>query len=436
MRPDVTIPALTNFAHNTDGPAFAGSLFPFLFVTIACGALSGFHVMMSSGTTPHLIAKESQTRMIGYGGMLFESFVAIMALVAAISLNPGIYYSMNTPQASIQKLAASSYQADKSAEYNASKAIPNVAMMPDGSKLSIDWEGTTGEKALQQVAKDVGEKSIVSRTGGAPTLAVSMSNILHKVPVIGGTNMMGFWYHFAIMFEALFILSAVSAATKSTRYLLNDALRSFKKLGRLGDDDWLPSKIVTTAVIVGVWGALLLMGVSDPNGGIKIMYPLFGISNQLIAAVALAIVCVMVIRKGYLKWVWIPVIPLVWDVCVTFAASWQKIFSTDVNIGYFASYSAAKSQVDSGKLTGLLLTNAQATMRNTMIQGILSVIFLLCVAILLAICAVKVVKILQTNKVGDKFSSEEAFEESNLFETSSFWPSHLEHKVLKSKVKN
>ncbi|MEI3626482.1 carbon starvation CstA family protein, partial [Lactococcus lactis] len=210
VRPDVTIPALTNFAHNTDGPAFAGSLFPFLFVTIACGALSGFHVMMSSGTTPHLIAKESQTRMIGYGGMLFESFVAIMALVAAISLNPGIYYSMNTPQASIQKLAASSYQADKSAEYNAAKAIPNVAMMPDGSKLSIDWEGTTGEKALEQVAKDVGEQSIVSRTGGAPTLAVSMSNILHKVPLIGGTNMMGFWYHFAIMFEALFILSAVS----------------------------------------------------------------------------------------------------------------------------------------------------------------------------------------------------------------------------------
>ncbi|MGL4342172.1 MAG: carbon starvation CstA family protein, partial [Lactococcus lactis] len=203
VRPDVTIPALTNFAHNTDGPAFAGSLFPFLFVTIACGALSGFHVMMSSGTTPHLIAKESQTRMIGYGGMLFESFVAIMALVAAISLNPGIYYSMNTPQASIQKLAASSYQADKSAEYNAAKAIPNVAMMPDGSKLSIDWEGTTGEKALEQVAKDVGEQSIVSRTGGAPTLAVSMSNILHKVPLIGGTNMMGFWYHFAIMFEAL-----------------------------------------------------------------------------------------------------------------------------------------------------------------------------------------------------------------------------------------
>lgn len=434
VRPDVTIPALTNFAHSTDGPAFAGSLFPFLFVTIACGALSGFHVMMSSGTTPHLIAKESQTRMIGYGGMLFESFVAIMALVAAISLNPGIYYSMNTPQASIQKLAASSYQADKSAEYNAAKAIPNVAMMPDGSKLSIDWEGTTGEKALEQVAKDVGEQSIVSRTGGAPTLAVSMSNILHKVPLIGGTNMMGFWYHFAIMFEALFILSAVSAATKSTRYLLNDALRGFKKLGRLGYDDWLPSKIITTAVIVGVWGALLLMGVSDPNGGIKIMYPLFGISNQLIAAVALAIVCVMVIRKGYLKWVWIPALPLVWDVCVTFAASWQKIFSSDVNIGYFASYSAAKAQVASGKLSGLALTNAQATMRNTMIQGSLSVIFLLCVAILLVICAFKVAKILRTNEVGDKFSSEELFEESNLFETSSFWPSKLEHKVLKSKV--
>lgn len=167
-------------------------------------------------------------------------------------------------------------------------------------------------------------------------------------------------------------------------------------------------------MIVGVWGALLLMGVSDPNGGIKIMYPLFGISNQLIAAVALAIVCVMVIRKGYLKWVWIPALPLVWDVCVTFAASWQKIFSNDVNIGYFASYSAAKAQVASGKLSGLALTNAQATMRNTMIQGSLSVIFLLCVAILLVICAFKVAKILRTNEVGDKFSSEEVFEESNL----------------------
>jgi len=436
VHPNVTIPALTNFAHNTDGPAFAGSLFPFLFVTIACGALSGFHVMMSSGTTPHLIAKESQTRMIGYGGMLFESFVAIMALVAAISLNPGIYYSMNTPQASIQKIAGQSYNSEKSPEYNAAKAVPNIAMMPDGSKLNIKWADETGEAALKEVAKDVGETSIVSRTGGAPTLAVSMANILHKVPVIGGKSMVGFWYHFAIMFEALFILSAVSAATKSTRYLLNDALRRFKGLGKMGNDDWLPSKIVTTAFIVGVWGALLLMGVSDPNGGIKIMYPLFGISNQLIAAVALSIVCVMVIRKGYIKWIWIPAIPLVWDTLVTFTASWQKIFSSDVNIGYFASYAAAKAQVASGKLSGILLTNAHATMRNTLIQGTLSVIFLLCVVILMAICAVKIINILKTQEVGDSFTSEEPFSESSIFETSSFWATRLEHKILKAKVKS
>ncbi|GAB2024814.1 carbon starvation protein [Lactovum odontotermitis] len=435
IRPDVTIPALTNFAHNTDGPAFAGSLFPFLFVTIACGALSGFHVMMSSGTTPHLIAKESQTRMIGYGGMLFESFVAIMALVAAISLNPGIYYSMNTPEASLEKLSGMSYQKSESPEAIAAEAIPHVAMMPDGSPLKIEWEGTTGEAALKEVAKDVGEKSIVSRTGGAPTLAVSMSNILKKVPIIGGRGMMGFWYHFAVMFEALFILSAVSAATKSTRYLLNDALKSFKRKSRWGDDDWLPSKIVTTAVIVGVWGALLLMGVSDPNGGIKIMYPLFGISNQLIAAVALAVVAVMVVRKGFMKYIWIPAIPLVWDVAVTFTASWQKIFSPDVNIGYFAAYNAAKAKVASGKLTGLLLTNAQATIRNSMIQGVLSVVFLACVAVLLIICIVKVIKMVQANEIGDSFTSEEPFVESKIFGTSSFWPTPLEHKVLKYKSK-
>ncbi|MDR0200509.1 MAG: carbon starvation protein A [Streptococcaceae bacterium] len=438
VRPDVTIPALTNFAHNTNGPAFAGSLFPFLFVTIACGALSGFHVMMSSGTTPHLIAKEKQTRMIGYGGMLFESFVAIMALVAAISLNPGVYYAVNTPQATIQKVAASNYNPNQTPEYNAALAIPQLKMEPNGSKLEISWEGTTGEAALNQVAKDVGEKSIVSRTGGAPTLAISMANILHKVPIIGGKSMMGFWYHFAIMFEALFILSAVSAATKSTRYLLTDAFRSSRRrwAQKMGNEDWLPGKIINTAVIVGIWGALLLMGVSDPNGGIKIMYPLFGISNQLIAAVALAIVAVMVIRKGYLKWLWVVAIPLVWDVIVTFTASWQKIFSSDVNIGYWAAFSAAKRQIASGHLSGVLLTNAQATMRNSAIQGGLSVLFLLSVAALLALCIVRIVKVLQTNEIGDAYTSETAFVESNLYEASGFIPSALEHKILRLRPTN
>lgn len=439
VRPDVTIPALTNFAHNTQGPAFAGSLFPFLFVTIACGALSGFHVMMSSGTTPHLIAKESQTRMIGYGGMLFESFVAIMALVAAISLNPGIYYSVNTPKATIQNVAGQEYKVSASPEYNASKAIPNLKMKPDGSELKIEWEGVTGENALKQVAADVGEKSIVSKTGGAPTLAISMADILHKVPLIGGRGMMGFWYHFAIMFESLFILSAISAATKSTRYLLTDALKNFKKskiLGKFGDENWLPGKLITTGIIVGAWGMLLLMGVSDPNGGIRIMYPLFGIANQLIAAVALAIICVMVVRMGYKKWLWIPAIPLFWDVAVTFVASWQKIFSPDVNVGYWASFFKAKTALASGKLSGVELINAEATMRNTAIQGSLSILFISCVTILLVLCAIKIIKILKSNEIGLKFSSEETFVESNIFETSSFWANKLEHKILKFNKEN
>ena len=445
VRPDVTIPALTNFAHNTNGPVFAGAIFPFLFITIACGALSGFHVMMSSGTTPHLIKKESQTRMIGYGGMLFESFVAIMALVAAISLNPGVYYAMNTPQASMAKLVGTAYNknatsttdvkaAADAAESNAALAVPKIAMNPNGKPMEINWEGVTGKAGLKQVAKDVGEISIVSRTGGAPTLAVSMSNILKRVPLIGGTSMMGFWYHFAVMFEALFILSAVSAATKSTRYLLTDALSNSKRkaLKRLGDEHWLPGKIITTAVIVGVWGALLLMGVYDPNGGIRIMYPLFGISNQLIAAAALSVVCVMVVRKGYLKWLWIPALPLVWDVLVTFAASWQKIFSSDVNIGYFASYSAAQKLVNAGGLTGTALTNAQATIRNSLIQGSLSVLFLVCVAVLLVICIVRIIKSVRAKEMGQAFSTETAPVPSNLYENSSFWPTPLEHKIVKA----
>ena len=402
--------------------------------------------MMSSGTTPHLIKKESQTRMIGYGGMLFESFVAIMALVAAISLNPGVYYSMNTPQASMQKLVGKAYNTNATnttnvksaaiaAEGNAALAIPKIAMNPNGKPMTIDWEGTTGQAALRQVAKDVGEISVVSRTGGAPTLAVSMSNILKRVPIIGGTGMMGFWYHFAVMFEALFILSAVSAATKSTRYLLTDALSNSKRkaIKRFGDENWLPGKIVTTAIIVGVWGALLLMGVSDPNGGIRIMYPLFGISNQLIAAAALAIVCVMVVRKGYLKWLWIPAIPLVWDVLVTFTASWEKIFSGNVNIGYFAAYSTAQKAVNSGTLSGVSLTNAEATVRNSLIQGSLSVVFLACVALLLILCVIRVITVVRVKQVGAEFSSETAYIPSHLFETSSFWATKLEHKVLKNK---
>ena len=433
-QPLTQMPDFTNFAFNTEGPVFAGALFPFLFITIACGALSGMHAMVASGTTPKMVQKESQVRMIGYGGMLMESFVAIMALAAAVSLNQGVYFSMNMSPAAIEQTAGESYSADATPEENAAAAVGNLDVNPDDTVVVPVWETErdgqdvtlTGAEALEAVAEDVGEPSVVSRTGGAPSLAVGMANILHRV--VGGTGMMSFWYHFAIMFEALFILSAVDAVTRVARFQLGDAIGNLAPKFR--DPSWKVGGWITTAVVVASWGSLLLMGVTDPNGGIRMLFPLFGIANQLIAACALTIVTVMVVKKGYVRWAWVPLIPLVWDVATTFTASYQKIFSSDVAMGYWALHNSAKAQIASGTLEGQALANAEATVRNTAVQGTLSIVFVVLVACLLVTAVMVVINALRAGRTGEEHSSEDPFVESNFYAPETLtYKTGLEKKI-------
>ncbi|MBE6483182.1 MAG: carbon starvation protein A [Actinomycetaceae bacterium] len=433
VRPLVEMPAVTEFASNTDGPVFAGKLFPFLFITIACGALSGMHAMVSSGTSPKMIQKESQARMIGYGGMLMESFVAIMAMAAAVSLNQGIYFSMNTSEATVNQLAGTAItQTTDDREEITAAAMENLGVTDThGNQIEPRWETwdddgnevtLTGADALKAVAADVGEPSIVSRTGGAPTLAVGMAHILHQVG--GGRGMMGFWYHFAIMFEALFILSAVDAVTRVARFQLSDALGNL--MPKFRDPSWRIGAWVSTAVVVAAWGSLLLMGVTDPRGGIQTLYPLFGIANQLIAAVALLVVTVMVIRKGYAKWAWIPLIPLAFDTAVTFTASWQKIFSTDAKVGYWQQWRDARELLPT--LTDPEEINVQhAIIRNTFIQGTLSIVFVVAVAFVMICACLRVVKTLRT---GDTTTSEDAYQESNFYAPTTLFASSLDKKLV------
>ena len=442
VRPVVEMAAVTEFAANTDGPVFAGKLFPFLFITIACGALSGMHAMVSSGTSPKMIQKETQARMIGYGGMLMESFVAIMALAAAVSLSPGIYFSMNTPVDTLSNLAGpdvvASTPCDPSndPEYHcedlAAAAVENLGVTDaHGNRMNPRWDSWdedgnpktyTGAEALKQLASDVGEPNVVARTGGAPTLSVGMAHILHQIG--GGRTMMGFWYHFAIMFEALFILSAVDAVTRVARFQLSDALGN--AFPRFKDPSWHVGAWVTTAVVVAAWGSLLLMGVTDPRGGIKTLYPLFGIANQLIAAVALLVVTVMVVRKGYTKWAWIPLIPLAFDTAVTFVASWQKIFSHDSQVGYFQQHRNALAKLDT--LSDPAAIDVQrAIVRNTMIQGTLSIIFLVLVAFVM-VCAL--VRVIRTIRSGDTTTSEDPYQESNFYAPETMIASKLQKKLV------
>ena len=443
VRPVVEMAAVSEFASNTDGPVFAGKLFPFLFITIACGALSGMHAMVSSGTSPKMIQKESQTRMIGYAGMLMESFVAIMALAAAVSLSPGIYFSMNTPTATMEKLAGpevvdaqpcdTNNDPDHHCEELAATAVENLGVTDArGNTMNPEWDSWdeagnpttyTGAEALTRLAGDVGEPNVVSRTGGAPTLSVGMAHILHQIG--GGRTMMGFWYHFAIMFEALFILSAVDAVTRVARFQLSDALGNL--FPKFRDPSWHVGAWATTGVVVAAWGSLLLMGVTDPRGGIQTLYPLFGIANQLIAAVALLVVTVMVVRKGYAKWAWIPAIPLVFDTAVTFVASWQKIFSSDPLVGYFQQHRNALAKLDT--LTDPAAIDVQrAIVRNTMIQGTLSVVFLVMVAFIM-VCAL--IRIVHTIRTGDTTTSEDPYQESNFYAPETMLTTRLQKKLVK-----
>jgi carbon starvation protein len=363
--PAMRAPAVSSFAGRGNGPVFAGSLFPFLFVTIACGALSGFHALISSGTTPKLLEKESQMRLIGYGGMLTESFVAIMALITASILDQHLYFTLNAPAAQTGGTAATA------AHYVNGLGLPGAPIT---------------EEQIRRAATSVGERSIVSRTGGAPTLAFGMSQVLHQV--FGGAGLKAFWYHFAIMFEALFILTTVDAGTRVARFMLSDGLANLGgPLAKLRNPSWRPGAWGCSLAVAAAWGGMLLLGTTDPRGGINTLFPLFGIANQLLAAMALTLVTVIVIKKGYLKWSWIPGLPLLWALAVTLTASWQKIFSSDPNVSYWTQhfqYAAAKA---SGKTAfGSAKTPDQlgTVIRNTFIQGTLSVLFAIVVVIVLA----------------------------------------------------
>ncbi|WP_371328031.1 carbon starvation CstA family protein [Mycobacterium sp. 1423905.2] len=355
-RPVLAAPAVSSFATKGNGPAFAGSLFPFLFITVACGALSGFHALISSGTTPKMLEKEGQMRLIGYGGMITESFVAVVALITATILDQHLYFTLNAPSAQTHDTAA------------------GAARYVNG--LGLAGTSVTAQQ-IDQAAASVGEQSIVSRTGGAPTLAFGMSEMLHRV--FGGDALKAFWYHFAIMFEALFILTTVDAGTRAARFMVSDALSNLGgPLRKLQDPSWRVGAWVCSLVVVAAWGSILLLGVTDPVGGINTLYPLFGIANQLLAGIALTVITVVVVKMGHLKWAWIPAVPLIWDLAVTLTASWQKIFSGDPAVGYWtqhAQYTAAKHAGKTAFGSASDTHQLDAVIRNTFIQGTLSILF-------------------------------------------------------------
>ncbi|AQY68606.1 MULTISPECIES: carbon starvation CstA family protein [Pseudomonas] len=305
--PDLKMPALTQFIDGT-GPVWKGGLFPFLFITIACGAVSGFHALISSGTTPKLLASEGHARYIGYGGMLMESFVAIMAMVAASVIEPGVYFAMNSPAAIV------------------GSDVVTVA------QTVSSWGFAITPEALSAVAHDIGETTVLARAGGAPTLAVGIAQILHSV--LPGENTMAFWYHFAILFEALFILTAVDAGTRAGRFMLQDLLGSF--VPALKRTESWTANLIATAGCVAMWGYLLYQGVIDPLGGINTLWPLFGISNQMLAGIALMLATVVLIKMKRQRYIWVTMLPAVWLLICTTTAGFIKLFDANPAIGFLS----------------------------------------------------------------------------------------------------
>ncbi|MFJ9249968.1 carbon starvation CstA family protein [Streptomyces sp. NPDC101776] len=355
--PALKMPAVTDFAKHGNGPVFAGSLFPFVFITIACGALSGFHSLISSGTTPKMIQKETQIRMIGYGAMLMESSVALMALVAASIIDPGLYFAMNAPSGAI------------------GTTVQNASQVVSG------WGYHISPADLAQAAKNVDEASLLSRTGGAPTLAVGVSEIFSKVT---GGSLRAFWYHFAIMFEALFILTALDAGTRVGRFMLQDMLGNVYRPFR--NVSWKPGLALTSAIVCALWGYFLWVGVHEPLGGINQLFPIFGISNQLLAAVALAVCTTLLVKSGRLKWAWITGIPLAWDATVTLTASWQKVFSSDPRVGFFEQRSVFQDAIDAGKVLppAKSMDDMHTVVTNSTVDGVISAILAVLVVVVIA----------------------------------------------------
>jgi carbon starvation protein len=344
--PTLRMPALTPFARLGEGPVFAGKVFPFAFITIACGAISGFHSLIASGTTPKMIARESDARLIGYGGMLMESFVGVMAMIAACILDPGVYFSMNTTPAALAQ---------------ASQVLQHAGFV-------------VTPEAMQQLAQRMGEQTLIGRSGGAPSLAVGMAQIFTSVTqALGGGShtLEALWYHFAIMFEALFILTTIDAGTRVGRFMLQEILGHVWP--RLGLTSWYPSVLLASAVIVSGWGYFLYQGVVDPLGGINSLWPLFGISNQLLAAVALCVGTTVIIKMGRPRFAWVTVVPLVWLVTITMTAGWEKVFSPDPKLGFLAH---------AATLAGSVLPNVGRMIFNDRLDAGVALLFMSIVALL------------------------------------------------------
>lgn len=347
LQPEIKMPALTQFIDGT-GPIFAGSLFPFVFITIACGAISGFHSLISSGTTPKLLENERDIRMIGYGGMALESFVAIMALIAACVLDPGVYFAINSPAGVVGATPAA--------------AVATIS----------GWGFPVTVEQMNQLAATMGEATLFARTGGAPSLAVGMASIFASA---FGEHLLAIWYHFAIMFEAVFILTTLDAGTRVGRFMLQDMLGNFSP--KLGQTSWYPSVVLTSCLVVAGWGYFLYIGVIDPNGGVNILWPLFGISNQLLAAIALTVATSILLKTGRAKYVWVTAVPLLWLLILTSTAVFEKITSTDPRIGFFAAATDLQHKLDAGLLAADKAAVAPQLIFNQQLDAYLALLFVL-----------------------------------------------------------
>ena len=348
LRPEIKMPALTQFIDGT-GPIFGGGLFPFVFITIACGAISGFHSLISSGTTPKLLSNEMDARLIGYGAMVVESFVAIMAIIAATIMDPGVYFAINSPVGIVGK-----------------EAVDAIAVINS-------WGFPINIAQMHQLASDMGEASLFARTGGAPSFAVGMASIFANT---FGANMTAIWYHFAIMFEALFILTTLDAGTRVGRFMLQDLLGNlYKPMGRTS---WYPSVFFTSALVVSAWGYFLYVGTLDPLGGINSLWPLFGIANQMLAAIALCVATIILIKSDKLRYVWITAAPLTWLVIVTSVAAWEKLFNPELRIGFLSHAQDLTTRLAGGVLpSDITVIEAQQLIFNDYLAAALTTFFLI-----------------------------------------------------------
>ena len=354
VHPTLELPAFTRFTDG-NGPIFAGKVFPFAFITIACGAVSGFHSLISSGTTPKMIAREWTAWPVGYGAMLLEGFVAIMALIAACSLQPGVYFAVNSPAGVVGNTPAA--------------AVATIS----------SWGFPVSTAQMDSLAADVGEKNLFYRTGGAPSLALGMAHIFSKTG--GGRAILGFWYHFAIMFEALFILTIIAAGTRVGRFMLQDLFgHVFPPLRRT---NWMPGVLVASAAIVAAWGYFLYQGVRDPLGGINSLWPLFGIGNQLLAAIALCVATTILIKMHGARYMWITGIPLAWLVTVCFTAGWEKIFSDQPRLGFLADAARLQNALDAGKVAAMKIAETRGQIFNDRLDTVVCGIFMVLVLLIL-----------------------------------------------------